>query len=233
MSNNRQIVGSIVHSKSIHVTNKAECGHHYAQNKLTKLVVHGHVAEVQNGQSRTGCSQCFLIFDFHFGGSVLKRKKLNIRTIKLVPPPVAAKFPYSAQNPQNSKIKTVDAVEAGVANLNGAGIATIKQNVLAAPAALPAPPNTTYDGSLSLRNLQLLAQLQRSLPLEQPTQPFAQHHHSQHQPCQCFKTMARNCTNRKTPNYIWDQMGIYGTSNKETFMCKKCFTAICCKYIPP
>jgi hypothetical protein len=47
----------------------------------------GQVAEVHNGQNRTGCSQFFLTCDFDWGGS--KRKKLNIWSIKLGPPPVA------------------------------------------------------------------------------------------------------------------------------------------------
>jgi hypothetical protein len=77
MSHTRQIVGSVVHAKAIHVTNEAECGRRYGQNKSTKLV-QGHVAEVHNGLSWTGRNQCFLTCDFNFGLGVSKRKKLNI-----------------------------------------------------------------------------------------------------------------------------------------------------------
>jgi hypothetical protein len=77
MSDIRRIVGSVVHSKAIHVTNEAECGRRYGRNKSTKLV-QGNVAEVHNGLSRTGRSQCLLTCDFDFGLGVLKRKKLNI-----------------------------------------------------------------------------------------------------------------------------------------------------------
>jgi hypothetical protein len=59
MSDNRQIVGSIVHAKAIHVTNdEAECGQRYVRNKWTKLV-QGLIAEVHNCQSWTGRSRCF------------------------------------------------------------------------------------------------------------------------------------------------------------------------------
>jgi hypothetical protein len=105
---------------------------------LTKLV-QGHVAEVHNGQSRTGRSQYFLTcnFDFLFGGGgVSKKKELNIRSVKLGPPPVAANSNIPAQNLQNSQINAADAIEAAACNLNDAGDATINVNVPTTPAAL-------------------------------------------------------------------------------------------------
>ncbi len=138
MSESRQIVGKIVRAKAIHVTNEAECERRYWRNKSTKLV-QGHVAEVHNGQSRTGCSQYFLTcnFDFLFGGGgVSKKKKLNIRSVKLGPPPVAANSNIPAQNLQNSQINAADAIEAAACNLNDAGDATINVSVPTTPAAL-------------------------------------------------------------------------------------------------
>ena len=167
MSDIRRIVGSVVHAKAIHVTNEAECGRRYRRNKSTKLV-QGHVAEVHNGLSRTGRSQCFLTCDFDFGLCVSKRKKLNIRSVKWGPPPVAANSEIPAQNPQNSEINAADAIEAAATNLNVAGNATINRPVPTAPAAPsnlppapsnslpapsnspPAPSNTTHDASVRL-----------------------------------------------------------------------------------
>ncbi len=154
MRDNRQIVGSIVHAKAIHVTNKAEFGQRYGQNKSTKLV-QGHVAEVQNGQSRTDRSQCFLTCDFDFGLGVSKRKKLSTRSVKPGPPPTAANSEIPAQNSQNSEIKAADATEAAAANLKDAVNATINPNVPTAPAApsnynYPTATTTTFDASLSL-----------------------------------------------------------------------------------
>jgi hypothetical protein len=142
MSDVRRIVGSIVHAKAIHLTNEAECGRRYGRNKSTKLV-QGHVAEVHNGLSRTGRSQCCLTCDFDFGLGMWKRKKLDIRSVKSGPPPVAANSEIPAQN---SEINVADAIEAAVANLNDAGNATINRPVPAAPAAPsnspPAPTNS-------------------------------------------------------------------------------------------
>jgi hypothetical protein len=151
MSDIRRIVGSVVHAKAIHVTNKAEFGQRYGQNKLTKLV-QGHVAEVQNGQSRTDRSQCFLTCDFDFGLGVSKRKKLSTRSVKLGPPPSAANSEIPAQN---SEINAADATEAAATNLKDAVNATINPNVSTAPAApsnynYPTATTTTLDASLSL-----------------------------------------------------------------------------------
>ncbi len=151
MSDIRRIVGSVVHAKAIHVTNKAECGRRYGRNKSTKLV-QGHVSEVHNGLSRTGRSQCFLTCDFDFGLGVSKRKKLSTRSVKSGPPPSAANSEIPAQN---SEINAVDATEAAAANLKDAVNATINPNVPTAPAApsnynYPTAATTTFDASLSL-----------------------------------------------------------------------------------
>jgi hypothetical protein len=150
MSDIRRIVGSVVHAKAIHVTKEAECRRCYGRNKSTKLV-QGHVVEVHNGLSRTGRSQCFLTCDFDFGLGVSKRKKLNIRSVKLGPPPVAANSDIPAQN---SEVDPTYAIEAAAANLNNTDNTTINQNIPTTPAAPlnspPGPSNTTYDGSVSL-----------------------------------------------------------------------------------
>jgi hypothetical protein len=151
MRDNRQIVGSIVHAKTIHVTNEAECGRRYGRNKLMKLVK-GHVSEVHNGLSRTGCNQCFLTCDFDFGLGVSKTKKLDTRSVKLGLPPSAANSEIPAQN---SEINAVDATEVAAANLKDAVNATINPNVPTAPAApsnynYPTATTTTFDASLSL-----------------------------------------------------------------------------------
>jgi hypothetical protein len=124
MSETRRIVGGIVYAKAIHVTNEKECGRRYGRNESTKLV-QGHVAEVHNGESRTGRSQCFLTCDFDFGLGVSKRKKLNIRSVKSGPPPVAVNSEIPAQYSQNSQITAAYAIEAAAANFNDAGNATI------------------------------------------------------------------------------------------------------------
>jgi hypothetical protein len=151
MRDNRQIVGSIVHAKAIHVTNEAECGRRYGRNKSTKLV-QGHVSKVHNGLSRTGRSQCFHTCDFDIGLGVSKRKKLDTRSVKSGPPPSAANSEIPAQN---SEINAVDATEAAAANLKDAVNATINPNVPTAPAApsnynYPTATTTTFDASLSL-----------------------------------------------------------------------------------
>jgi hypothetical protein len=156
-----------VHAKAIHVTNEPERGRRYGQNKSTKLI-QGHVAEVHNGLSWTGCSQCFLTCDFHFGLGVSKRKKLNIRSVKSGPPTVAANSEISAPNPQNVEINTAKAIDAAAANLNNATNTTMNRPVPTAPAApsnLPPAPsnslqapsnpppalsNTTHDASVCL-----------------------------------------------------------------------------------
>ena len=107
---------------------------------MTKLI-QGHVAEVRNGQSRTGRSQCFLTCDSDFGEGFSKRKKLSIRSVKLGPPPVAANSNIPAQNLQNSQINAADAIEAAACNLNETGDATINVNVPITPAV---PSNYNY-----------------------------------------------------------------------------------------
>jgi hypothetical protein len=101
MSDIRRIVGSVVHTKAMHVTKEAECGRRYGRNKSTKLVQGQH-----NGLSRTGRSQCFLTCDFDFGLGVSERKKLNTRSVKSGPPPSAANSEILAQN---SEINAADA----------------------------------------------------------------------------------------------------------------------------
>jgi hypothetical protein len=115
ISNHRQIVASIVHAEAIYVTNEAECGRRYRRNKSTKLVQE-LIAEVHNAHSRTGRSQCFLTCDFAFGLGILKSKSLNIRSIKLGLPPVAANSDILAQTPPNSESNAADAIEAAAAN---------------------------------------------------------------------------------------------------------------------
>ncbi len=161
MRDSRRIVGSIVHAKAVHVTNEAECGRRYGRNKTTKLV-QGHVAEVQNGQSATGRSLCFLTCDFDFGEGISKRKKLNIRSVKSGPPPVAVNLDIPAQNPPNSEINAADAIEAATANSNDAGNPTINLNVLTIPAApsnsnYPTTTTTTSDAALSLPTMPTVA----------------------------------------------------------------------------
>jgi hypothetical protein len=154
MSDISRIVGSVLHAKAIHVTNEAECGRRYGRNKSTKLV-QGHVAQVHDGLSRTGRSQCFLTCDFDFRLGVSKWKKLSTRSVKPGPPPTAANSEIPAQNSQNSESKAADATEAAAANLKDAVNAIINPNVPTAPAApsnynYPTATNTTFDASLSL-----------------------------------------------------------------------------------
>jgi hypothetical protein len=156
ISDNRHVVVSIVHAtKAIHVTNEAECGQCYEQNKSTKLVLR-QLVEVHNGQSRTGHSQCLLTCDFDFwGGGVSKRKKKLINpSIKLGPPPAAANSMIQPQNLQKSEINAAGAIEAATTNLNRSGDTTINANLLTTSAALSnlysTMYTTTFHASLSL-----------------------------------------------------------------------------------
>jgi hypothetical protein len=167
-------------------------------------LVQGHIAEVHDGQSRTGCSQCFLTRVLILGG------ELNIRSVKLGPPPVAANSEIPAPNLQNSKLNAVDAIEAAAANLNDAGNATINRPIStarAAPLSSPlallnsplAPPNSPPAPPAPSNTLPMM-RLQLPLPLVQPPRPVTQYHHNQHRPCQCGKIMALDGLNLKTPD---------------------------------
>ena len=102
MRDSRRIVGSIVDAKAIHVTNNAECGRRYGRNKTTKLV-QGHVAEVQNGQSATGRSQCFLACDFDFGEGVSVKEKAEHPVRKIGSAFGGYKFQYSGPKFRNQR----------------------------------------------------------------------------------------------------------------------------------
>jgi hypothetical protein len=128
------------------------------RTKKTTKLVQGHVAEVQNGQSATGRSQCFDTSDFDFGEGVLEMKKLYIRSVKLGPPLVAANSDVLVKNPQNSESNAANAIEAAAASLNNAGNTTINRPSPIAPAAPsnspltpsnspPASSETTYNAT--------------------------------------------------------------------------------------
>jgi hypothetical protein len=79
----RQDVGSKVHAKALHVTNKAECSRRYGAGKKNKLV-EGTALEAKEVQ-KTGNSRMswFITADYNLGGGDIKRAELNIRSVKL------------------------------------------------------------------------------------------------------------------------------------------------------
>jgi hypothetical protein len=90
----RGVVGGRVQAKAVHVTNLAECARRFGSNAKT-AVVFGTVVEVLVNQTATGRSQRVVVADYDFGNNVVKRKAINIRSLKnappdpLLPPPAA------------------------------------------------------------------------------------------------------------------------------------------------
>jgi hypothetical protein len=78
----RQIVGSKVHGKALHVTKNAECSQRYGAGKTTKLL-QGTVVEAKEVQ-KVGNSQMswFIMADYNCGGGDMKRAELNIWSVK-------------------------------------------------------------------------------------------------------------------------------------------------------
>ena len=89
----RRIVGSMVEAKACHVTNLAECSHHYGSNSKTKRVqgIITHVEVIKS--STTNRMTTFVMAAYELGGTTIRPCRLNIRSVKAVPTPTAATVP--------------------------------------------------------------------------------------------------------------------------------------------
>jgi hypothetical protein len=82
VSDSRRVVGSTVHAKALHVTNKAECSRRYGAGKTTKLLL-GTVVQAREEQKAGNSRMTWMITaDYDLGGGDLKRAELNIRSVK-------------------------------------------------------------------------------------------------------------------------------------------------------
>jgi hypothetical protein len=83
MPDPRLVVGAAVEAKAIHVTNLSECSRRYGNN--AKKVVPGFVVSFHQasspGQPR---ASTVVVADYYFGGNIVKRVQLNIRSVKAV-----------------------------------------------------------------------------------------------------------------------------------------------------
>ena len=80
----RCIVGSMVEAKACHVTNLAECAHHYGSKNKTKRVqgIITHVEVIK--KSTTNRTTTFVTAAYDLGGTMIRPCKLNIRSVKAV-----------------------------------------------------------------------------------------------------------------------------------------------------
>ena len=81
-TDSRRVVGAIVEAKAIHVTNLAECTRRYGANNKEKII-RGTVMDVVNTVNpSTNRAATSVIADYDLGGGTVKRKSLNIRSVK-------------------------------------------------------------------------------------------------------------------------------------------------------
>jgi Transposase IS4 len=80
----RRTIGSVIEAKACHVTSLAECARRYGAQKSTKFV-EGVVVDVENIRNlETSRTKTMITADYSLGGGVVKRVKLNIRSIRTV-----------------------------------------------------------------------------------------------------------------------------------------------------
>ena len=86
----RRIVSSMVEAKACHVTNLAECSHHYGPNNKTKRVqgIVTHVEVIKN--ATTNRTTTFVTAANDLGGTTICPCRLNIQSVKAVPTPTGA-----------------------------------------------------------------------------------------------------------------------------------------------
>ena len=86
----------MVEAKVCHVTNLVECAHRYGSNSKTKRVqgVVTHVEVVKN--ATTNRTTTFVAAAYDLGGTMICPSRLNIHSVKAVPPPTAATVPTAA-----------------------------------------------------------------------------------------------------------------------------------------
>ena len=85
-SDPRRIVGSMVEVKACHVTNLAECSRCYGSISKTKRVqgVMTHVEVVKS--ATTNRTTTFVTAAYDLGGTTIRPSRLNIHSVKAVPP---------------------------------------------------------------------------------------------------------------------------------------------------
>ena len=86
----QRIVGSMVEAKACHVTNLAECSRRYGSNSKMKRVqgIITHVDVMKN--STTKRTMTFVTAAYDLGGTMIHPCRLNIRSVKALPTPMAA-----------------------------------------------------------------------------------------------------------------------------------------------
>lgn len=94
------------------ITNKSEAKRKYGSNHKCK-VVKGTVVNVDNvcgkGKSRTSC---FIVFDWRLDNATVKRKKVNLRSVKLceigTPPPDHVSLFHHSTTPLSPPVLSLD-----------------------------------------------------------------------------------------------------------------------------
>lgn len=129
----RRVVGSSVHAKALHVTNKAECARRYGSKMNSKMLL-GTVVGVTQSVTKRGRASTYVTCDFILAGDVKKRKMLNIRSVKPGPP-----------------IDAAHATHAGIATRasseNHPTAAAVSENDMSARAAASASENPTANSA--------------------------------------------------------------------------------------
>jgi hypothetical protein len=77
----RRVVGSYVHAKALHVTNKAECARRYGSKAKSKMLL-GTVVGTTSTATSSGRTSTSVLCDFILAGDVTKRAELNIRSVR-------------------------------------------------------------------------------------------------------------------------------------------------------
>ena len=92
-SDPRHIVSSMVKAKACHVMNLVECARRYGSNSKTKRVqgVITHVEVVKNAMMNR--TMTFVTAAYDLGGTTIRPSRLNICSVKAVPPPTATTVP--------------------------------------------------------------------------------------------------------------------------------------------
>jgi hypothetical protein len=83
MADPRTIIGSLVSTKACHVTNLADSTRRYGANAKTKLVVGVVLSSTSNVAPCGHHALTFVTASYTFGGGVVRRKTLVIRSVLL------------------------------------------------------------------------------------------------------------------------------------------------------
>ena len=81
-TDDRCIVGARVHAKATQVTHLEECSRRYGSDAKTKRVSGTVVSVELLSRPEKTRKSCFITADYELGGDVLKRAKLNIRSVR-------------------------------------------------------------------------------------------------------------------------------------------------------